>query len=48
MEYRINDLSKILGISKEMIHYYEKCGAVKPSRSVDNNYRIYTALIILI
>lgn len=44
MEYRINEFSKMLGLSKEMIRYYEKCGAVKPSRSVDNNYRIYSTM----
>lgn len=44
MEYKINELSKVLGLSKEMIRYYEKCGVIKPSRSADNNYRIYSTL----
>lgn len=44
MEYKIKELSKMLGLSKEMIRYYEKCGAVSPSRSAGNNYRIYSAM----
>jgi len=44
MEYKINELSKVLGLSKEMIRYYEKCGAITPSRSAGNNYRVYSTM----
>lgn len=44
MEYSIGDVSKILHISKEMIRYYEKQGALKPSRKEDNNYRTYSTM----
>lgn len=44
MEYSIGDVSKILNISKEMIRYYEKQGALKPSRKEENNYRTYSTM----
>lgn len=44
MEYSIGDVSKILNISKEMIRYYEKQGALKPSRKEENNYRSYSTM----
>lgn len=44
MEYKINELSKMLGLSKEMLRYYEKCGAVSPARSTGNNYRVYSTM----
>lgn len=43
-EYSIRELSELLGISREMVRYYEKCGAISPSRNNENNYRIYTAI----
>lgn len=44
MFYSIGDVSKILNISKEMIRYYEKQGALKPARQEDNNYRSYSTM----
>ena len=44
MDYSIGDVSKILNISKEMIRYYEKQGALKPSRKEENNYRTYSTM----
>lgn len=44
MEYSIGDVSRMLNISKEMIRYYEKQGALKPSRKEDNNYRTYSTM----
>lgn len=46
MQYSIGDVSKILNISKEMIRYYEKQGALKPTRIEDNNYRMYSTMDI--
>lgn len=42
MEYKISDITKMFNISKEMVRYYEKCGAITPKRTEDNNYRVYT------
>lgn len=44
VDYSIGNVSKILNISKEMIRYYEKQGALKPSRKEDNNYRTYSSM----
>ncbi len=44
MEYKIGELSEITHLSKEMIRYYEKLGAVRPKRRDDNNYRVYTTM----
>lgn len=41
-KYLIGDLSKIFNISKEMIRYYEKQGAIEPERVNENNYRTYS------
>lgn len=46
MKYSIGDVSKILHVSKEMIRYYEKQGALKPTRIEDNNYRTYSTMDI--
>lgn len=40
--YRIGEMADYLGISKEMIRYYEKCGVIHPQRLKDNNYRTYS------
>lgn len=42
-EYSIRELSELLGISREMVRYYEKCGVISLSRNNENNYRIYVA-----
>lgn len=42
--YKINEFSKLLGLSREMIRYYEKSGAVIPRRDQDNNYRVYSIM----
>jgi DNA-binding transcriptional MerR regulator len=46
MKYRIGDVSKILGLSDQMIRYYEKCGVLNPERSGDGRYRYYTDMDI--
>lgn len=43
MEYKISEIANILGVSSEMIRYYEKCGIIKPKRT-GNNYRVYSPM----
>ncbi|NYB74692.1 MerR family transcriptional regulator [Sedimentibacter hydroxybenzoicus DSM 7310] len=41
MKYKINDVSKLIGISKEAIRSYEKVGIISPKRDDSNGYRTY-------
>jgi len=41
MRYKIGEVAKILGISTDLIRYYEKKGVVKPKKDPVNNYRYY-------
>ena len=41
MKYKIGDVAKILGISPDLLRYYEKKGVVKPLKDKDNDYRYY-------
>ncbi len=41
--YRIGDVAKILGISPDLLRYYEKKGVVKPVKDKTNDYRYYEA-----
>ncbi len=41
MYYKIGDVSKILGISPDIMRYYEKKGIVKPHKDENNDYRYY-------
>lgn len=41
MQYSVNALSKLTGISKRALRYYDEIGLLKPERSSTNNYRIY-------
>ena len=41
MRYRIGDVAKILGISPDLLRYYEKKGVVKPVKDRNNDYRYY-------
>jgi DNA-binding transcriptional MerR regulator len=41
MEYTINKLAKIAGISTRTLRYYDELGILSPSRSSSNGYRIY-------
>ncbi|MCI8538963.1 MAG: MerR family transcriptional regulator [Oscillospiraceae bacterium] len=43
MRYKIGDVAKILGISPDLLRYYEKKGVVKPTKDPDNDYRYYDA-----
>lgn len=41
MRYKIGDVSRILGISPDLIRYYEEKGVVSPEKDPYNNYRYY-------
>ena len=39
--YKINEVSKLTGVSIRMLHYYDKIGLLSPSKRTDSNYRMY-------
>jgi len=39
MKYKIGDVARILGISTDLIRYYEEKGVVSPAKNPDNRYR---------
>lgn len=41
VRYKIGDVAKILGISPDLLRYYEKKGVVKPVKDQANDYRYY-------
>ena len=41
MKYRIGDVAKMLGISTDLLRYYEKKGIVHPQKDARNDYRYY-------
>ena len=41
MPYKIGDIAKILGISPDLMRYYEKKGIVKPTKDKFTDYRYY-------
>lgn len=41
MRYKIGDVARILGISPDLIRYYEEKGVVSPAKDPYNNYRYY-------
>jgi len=41
MKYKIGDVARILGISADLIRYYEEKGVVSPEKDPDNRYRYY-------
>ena len=43
MKYKIGDVAKILGISPDLLRYYEKKGVVRPLKDRNNDYRYYEA-----
>lgn len=43
MKYKIGDVAKILGISPDLLRYYQKKGVVTPTMGENNNYRYYDA-----
>ena len=43
MRYKIGDVARILGISTDLLRYYEKKGVVTPQKDKNNDYRYYDA-----
>jgi DNA-binding transcriptional MerR regulator len=43
MKYKIGEVSHIIGISTDLIRYYEKKGVVSPLKDENNRYRYYDA-----
>lgn len=41
MRYKIGDVARILGISTDLLRYYEKKGVVSPGKDARNDYRYY-------
>jgi DNA-binding transcriptional MerR regulator len=41
MEYTINKLAKIAGVSTRTLRWYDECGLLKPRRISSNGYRVY-------
>ena len=41
MEYTINKLAKLAGLSTRTLRWYDECGLLKPERIQENGYRIY-------
>ncbi len=41
MEYTINALSRIAGVSNRTLRYYDEIGLLAPKRKNSNGYRIY-------
>lgn len=42
MEYQINELAKLAGVSVRTLHYYDEIGLLPPAFVKDNGYRYYT------
>ena len=43
MIYKIGDVARILGVSPDILRYYEKKGVVTPMKGENNDYRYYDA-----
>ena len=41
MEYTINKLAKLAGVSTRTLRWYDECGLLQPQRISSNGYRIY-------
>lgn len=41
MKYKIGDVARMLGISPDLLRYYEKKGVVTPEKDESNDYRYY-------
>lgn len=40
--YKINEVSKLTGVSIRMLHHYDKIKLLEPSKRTDSNYRMYS------
>ena len=43
MEYTVNKLAEISGVTKRTLRYYDEIGLLKPARVNSSGYRIYGA-----
>lgn len=43
VEYNINELAKLAGLSTRTLRYYDIIGLLSPHRNHDNGYRVYTS-----
>lgn len=43
MRYKIGDVARILGVSTDILRYYERKGVVTPEKDENNDYRYYDA-----
>jgi len=41
MEYTINKLAKMAGVSTRTLRFYDECGLLPPRRISSNGYRVY-------
>jgi DNA-binding transcriptional MerR regulator len=41
MEYTVNELATISGVSVRTLHYYDEIGLLQPMRVAKNGYRLY-------
>ena len=41
MEYSINELAKLAGVSTRTLRYYDEIGLLSPARTSSNKYRVY-------
>ena len=41
MEYTVNKLAQLSGVSTRTLHYYDQIGLLKPGRISSNGYRVY-------
>lgn len=39
---KINEVMKTTGLTKKAIYYYEEEGLIKPTKEIENEYRVYT------
>lgn len=42
MEYKINEMAKLAGVSVRTLHHYDKIGLLKPKTVSDSGYRFYS------
>ncbi|CEQ12437.1 transcriptional activator TipA [[Clostridium] sordellii] len=40
--YKVNEISKLTGVSIRMLHHYDKIGLLVPSEKTEKNYRLYS------
>ncbi|MDR2182794.1 MAG: MerR family transcriptional regulator [Clostridiales bacterium] len=43
MEYTVNKLAKMAGVSTRTLRYYDQLGLLSPARAAENDYRMYGA-----